>query len=215
VGDAARSGKQFVCCARRGCGKDGNKRCGGCKQVNTVAPPPHRVKFARKKEECGASIVTAHTVRAPPHRRPLLRERRCGTALSSVRRRTGNTVATSRSARHFMRRLALEMGMDPERAAHLAFSRADPPLPPQRGPLPPPRLALLTTPRPTHLTAVRASSACAMTRRQFSRGAHVAVMQGSHTSSAGHRMLLIAWQTANNAMGGGSAGRAGRTSPVQ
>jgi endonuclease I len=35
AGDAARSGKQFVCCARRGCGKDGKKRCGGCKQVNT------------------------------------------------------------------------------------------------------------------------------------------------------------------------------------
>jgi hypothetical protein len=26
-------GKQRVCCARRGCGEDGQKRCGGCKQV--------------------------------------------------------------------------------------------------------------------------------------------------------------------------------------
>jgi hypothetical protein len=32
--DAARNGKQFVCCAHRGCGKDGKKRCGGCKQVS-------------------------------------------------------------------------------------------------------------------------------------------------------------------------------------
>jgi hypothetical protein len=33
AGDATRSGNKFVCCARRGCGKDGEKRCGGCKQV--------------------------------------------------------------------------------------------------------------------------------------------------------------------------------------
>jgi hypothetical protein len=35
-GDAAggrRDGKQHVCCARSGCDEDGQKRCGGCKQV--------------------------------------------------------------------------------------------------------------------------------------------------------------------------------------
>jgi hypothetical protein len=161
------------------------------------------------------AIGTAHTVVHPHTAASLLRERRCGTALSSARRCTGKRVATSRSARLFMRRLALEMSMDLERAAHLASPRADPSLPPQRGALPPQRLALLTSSRRTHLTAVRASSACAMTRRQSSRGAHAAVMQGSHTSSAEHRMLLIARQTSKIAMGGGSAGRAGRTSPVQ
>jgi hypothetical protein len=137
----------------------------------------------------------------------LLRERRCGTALSSARRCTGKRVATNRSARLFMRRLALEMRVDLERAAQRAF--------PQAGALPPQRLAQLTSSRRTHLTAVRASSACAMTRRQSSRGAYAAVMQGSHTSSAEHRMLLIARQTSKIAMGGGNARRAGRDSPVQ
>jgi hypothetical protein len=34
-GDAAGGGggKRRVCCARSGCGEDGQKRCGGCKQV--------------------------------------------------------------------------------------------------------------------------------------------------------------------------------------
>jgi hypothetical protein len=55
AGDAARSGKRFVCCARRGCGKDGRKRCGGCKQVSTgcnIAPQSYR-----EEEECGASCI--------------------------------------------------------------------------------------------------------------------------------------------------------------
>jgi len=43
AGDAACSGEQFVCCARRGCGKDGKKRCGGCKQVNTGCIVSHIV----------------------------------------------------------------------------------------------------------------------------------------------------------------------------
>jgi hypothetical protein len=43
AGDAACSGEQFVRCARRGCGKDGKKRCGGCKQVNTGCIVSHIV----------------------------------------------------------------------------------------------------------------------------------------------------------------------------
>jgi hypothetical protein len=58
AGDATRSGNEFVCCARRGCGKDGEKRCGGCKQV-TQGLHLHRLPYAlcdhsRGNEECGA-----------------------------------------------------------------------------------------------------------------------------------------------------------------
>jgi hypothetical protein len=38
--DAARSGQQFVCCARRGCRKEGKKRCGACNQVNMSCTVP-------------------------------------------------------------------------------------------------------------------------------------------------------------------------------
>jgi len=71
AGDAAHSGKQFVCCARRGCGKDGKKRCGGCKQVSTDCTAPHtsceiRVQEAMPLAQLAQLTLSCTPTPAPP-----------------------------------------------------------------------------------------------------------------------------------------------------
>jgi hypothetical protein len=149
---------------------------------------------------------------------PSLRVRRCGTAQSSARRRTGKRVATRSSARLckalllLMRRVLLQVPMRRRAQRALLLVGPAPSRPLQRRDLSP-RLAPLPSPRRAPLTAVRASSALTANRPRSSRGARAVATLGWRTSSAEQRPLLTAWQAAPIAMGGGSARRAGSDSP--
>jgi hypothetical protein len=54
-GDAASGGEHHVCCARRGCEREGKKRCGGCKQVKLAW-----IIVCALVEECVKPTSTQH-----------------------------------------------------------------------------------------------------------------------------------------------------------
>jgi hypothetical protein len=154
--------------------------------MDALAPGLH--VWRRSSLPCVALLVALLTCSPDGLPLPSLRVRRCGTAQSSARRRTGKRVATRSSAKSLCKALLLlrrPVQVPMRRRAQRAWLRVGPALslPPQSRDLSP-RLAPLPSPRRVSLTAVRASSALTANRHRSSPGARAVVTLAWRTSSA-------------------------------
>ena len=167
-GDAASGGEHHVCCSRRGCEKEGKKRCGGCKQVKKTGSNAwisHGSSCALV-EECVKTYTSMAThsshcraTPAPFCHPPFFARAQvwyCTVECQKAHWKEGGHKKECKALQDA--NAGASGGARGTQAQPQAPPQVNPSLQQQRGALPPQRLAPLTSPRRVALTATRASS---------------------------------------------------------